>query len=665
VAVGVVNEADAAAQGGAESRQASALVIAVLSLLMIRQLAAAFLGTTPVPVVAALFVAALFVLPLAYVVPATRRWWARCRWWLLGAQAALTYVPFAVFGNGWVVGMSGLLAGLVLLTVAAPLSWLLFGALTAAEEALWAAVGYHAAASGAAFVLIAHVDAAFTLFGLARLATMVAQLHAARGELADLAVSRERLRAAETLRSAVGERLASVAALANGALPAMTRDHPLAREQIAQAGVITRQALAEVREATAAAGVGPHRAGEPAGPEAGAVLAPRLARMVLGVVVCGFAAQSVNVVLAAHVSAAVTATTVVSAVAIVALQLRHSWRSPGGGRPRAWRWTLALQAVLSYVTLPFLGPVHALVLAIFAGFLAGSALLLLRGRPGRAAYAAVVVIPLVAYAANPGPGTAGAQISYLVYIGLGPAEIGLLVFGLSWLAGLAVQLEGLRGELAAAAVARERLRVARDTHDLLGLGLSAAALKTDLIGRLIGRDDARARAEIAELRRICAAAAADIRLVTSEGQRLSLDGELALAREVLVSAGIEVRAEVACSPVQAEADAVLALVLREAVTNILRHSSARQCTIVMAAGGGVLRLSVSNDRAAGPSAGDGGTGHGLANLAARAEAAGGCLTSGQAGGRFELIAEIPLAAGPQVSDGEPAPGGSASALPGG
>jgi two-component system, NarL family, sensor histidine kinase DesK len=667
VAGGAVNGADAAAQGGAELRRASALVVAVLCLLMIHQLAAAALGTTSVPFVAALFVAALFVLPLVYVVPATRHWWTRYQWWLLGAQAALTYVPFDVFGSGWAVGMSGLLAGLVLLTVPPPVSWLLFGALAAAEEALWAAVGgytYHDEASGAVFVLIAQVDVALILFGLARLADMVVQLHAARGEQADLVVSRERLRVAGALQSAVGERLAAVAALAKGALPAMARNHPLAREQIAQAGVITRQALADVR-GTVGSGPAQDPPAEPAGLASGAALAPRLARTVLAVVVCGFAAQSVNVVLAAHVSPAVKALAVVGAVAIVALQLRHSWRSPGGGRPQAWRWTLALQAALTYATLLFLGPVQALVLSIFAGFLAGSALLLLPGWWAWAAYAAVVVSPLAAYAANPGPGTPLAQISYLVYMVTGPAYIGLLVYGLSWLAGLAVQLEGLRGELAAAAAARERLRVARDTHDLLGLGLSAIALKTDLIGRLIGRDDARARAEIAELRRICAAASADIRLVTGEGWRLSLDGELALVREVLVSAGIEVRADMAGGPLPAAADAVLAPVLREAVTNILRHSSARQCTIVTAASGGVLQLSVSNDGAAGPAAGDGGSGHGLANLTARVETAGGHLTCCQAGGRFELIAEIPLPAMPQVGDGELAPEGSAPRLPGG
>src|SRR5262249_61761434 len=100
-----------------------------------------------------------------------------------------------------------------------------------------------------------------------------------------------------------------------------------------------------------------------------------------------------------------------------------------------------------------------------------------------------------------------------------------------------VQLEVLRGELARTAVLDERLRVARDTHDLLGLGLSAIALKADLINRLIGRDDAGARAEMGELARTCAAARADMRLVTGEARDLPLEAELAAARKLLASAG--------------------------------------------------------------------------------------------------------------------------------
>src|SRR6202012_3177175 len=134
-----------------------------------------------------------------------------------------------------------------------------------------------------------------------------------------------------------------------------------------------------------------------------------------------------------------------------------------------------------------------------------------------------------------------------------------------------VRLENLRGELARKAVAGERLRMARDTHDLLGLGLSAIAMKADLIGKLIGRDAARACEEMSELTRVCATARADGRLVAGEARALPFDAELAAACDVLTSAAIDVRARIYADP-SPEAAAVLVPVLREAVTNILKHS---------------------------------------------------------------------------------------------
>ena len=315
-----------------------------------------------------------------------------------------------------------------------------------------------------------------------------------------------------------------------------------------------------------------------------------------------------------------------------------------------------------------LQPVH--FVGGLPGFAAGSCLLLLPGRWRWAGYAAVVASWSALFVTVPQIGlTAPGGRRTSVYITAGIAVVGLVVYGLSWLAGLARQIEALRSELARMAVLAERLRVARDVHDLLGLGLSAIALKTDLIARLIGRDDARAAAEIAEMGRICAHARADIRLVTDASRHLPLDAELAAAQEILASAGVAVRVDLGAGPLPAAADTVLAPVLREAVTNILRHSAATSCTIEVTATDGALRLRVGNDgvpdRAAaggpadrtangGPAAGrrrrgpaglpvaGAGTGRGLANLTARVQAAGGNLTVSQAAGRFELSAEIPV-----------------------
>jgi two-component system sensor histidine kinase DesK len=344
-------------------------------------------------------------------------------------------------------------------------------------------------------------------------------------------------------------------------------------------------------------------------------------------------------------STQVVAWAAADAVAVVILQLRHSWPSRGVARPRGWPVTLFLQAVLTYALFPATGW-HPLTMC---GFLAGSALLLIPATLGWVAFAAVIASIPVLGAVKPLPVAAGLeQLGGTLFLTLESAALGLLVYGLTRLAQLAVQLEHLRGELARQAVAGERLRMARDTHDLLGLGLSAIAMKGDLIGKLIGRDDARAGDEIAELARICATARADIRLVAGEARDLPLDAELAAACGVLASAGIDVRAwgSAAPPPSAAAAGTVLVPVVREAVTNILKHSRASYCVLEMTADASLLRLLITNDGSddadGAPMAAPGRTGNGLRNLAARLEAAGGHLAIRREDGTFSLAAEIPL-----------------------
>jgi two-component system sensor histidine kinase DesK len=134
-----------------------------------------------------------------------------------------------------------------------------------------------------------------------------------------------------------------------------------------------------------------------------------------------------------------------------------------------------------------------------------------------------------------------------------------------------------------------------------------------------------------------------MRLVTSEARDLSLEVELAVAREVLASAGIDVRVSIPRAPVPDAAAAVLVPVLREAVTNVLRHSNATYCALGMTTPTGLLRLQLSNDGSIELPAQAGRTGNGLANLAARVEAAGGHLTTALLGSWFNVVAEIPAA----------------------
>jgi CheY-like chemotaxis protein len=173
--------------------------------------------------------------------------------------------------------------------------------------------------------------------------------------------------------------------------------------------------------------------------------------------------------------------------------------------------------------------------------------------------------------------------------------VGLLVYGLSRLVDTAHQLEVVRAGLARAGGMVERLRLARDVHDLLGLGLSALALKSDLIEQLTARHDPQAAVEIQLMGRICATTRADIRQVTAGNQGSTLEEEVAVASDILSSAGIEVRATFPAQPLGATIDDVLVPVLRESVTNILRHSTATFCSIEIDTQVDSVRLAVGNN----------------------------------------------------------------------
>jgi two-component system sensor histidine kinase DesK len=620
---------------------ANGLAVTVLSLVLVARLAnvlaAGADGQVP-------FTVALFVVPLLCAVPRTRAVLMRHRWLVLAVQAVLTWVPFAVFGSSWQLGIGGWLAGLVLLLIPGWVGWLAAGGLLATEVLVRAVLtGLPVSPPWYAVVSVAgyYLNDALEFFALVRLAQIVGEIAEARDRAAGLAVAGERLAAARSLQEAVGERLADIAAKATAAQHALGSDAAQARAQITAAGITARDAVAQARQVAAR-----HRdrpGAKAAAPSAGgAVIGARLAWAVLVVVVLSFAVDDIASIAWFQYSGWLTALTTGVAVLATALQLYHSAAARQGRKPRAWPLTLGLLAVLAYAfAFPFIG-----VYTGSAGLLlAASVLLLVPGRWRWAVFGAVVASYSVLYAVVlPSAANAGNQLAAnIVYLAALTAGVGLMLYGLAWLAGLAVQLEALNGELAQMALVQERLRIARDVHDLLGLGLSAIALKTDLIARLIGRDDARAAAEIAEMNRICASARAEIRLVTREGQRLSLAAELAAARQILSSAGVEVRADLVAGPLPATADDVLAPVLREAVTNILRHSAATTCTIEATASGGLLRLQVTNDGAAAPPAASAhdSAGRGLANLQARVQAAGGSLTSDYADGQFRLTAALP------------------------
>jgi two-component system sensor histidine kinase DesK len=210
--------------------------------------------------------------------------------------------------------------------------------------------------------------------------------------------------------------------------------------------------------------------------------------------------------------------------------------------------------------------------------------------------------------------------------------------GTRYLVAVNAELTDAREELARSAVAEERMRFARDLHDLLGHSLSLIALKSELAGRLAERDPVRARQEMADVEDAARRALAEVRDAVSGYRQVSLGQALAEARSALSAAGIALRAPAPGDPLPAAVDAVFGWVVREATTNVLRHSAARSVTVDLARTGDGVTLTVTDDGRGG----SGPPGAGLSGLAERVEALGGRLETGAADGRgFRLAAVVP------------------------
>jgi two-component system, NarL family, sensor histidine kinase DesK len=327
---------------------------------------------------------------------------------------------------------------------------------------------------------------------------------------------------------------------------------------------------------------------------------------------------------------------VLAALAIGALQLRHSFAAARGERPRGWPWTLLALTALVYLPMVWFG----MGWAPMQYFVIASAVMLLRGWPAGFA----VATPLLATAAwvvggGPINGESLAQGTLsVVYWTVGLVTGAVALYGAARLVRVLDELEATRTELAELAIGRERLRISRDLHDLLGHSLSAISLKGDLARRLLPSNVHAARAEIEGLTGVARDALRDIRAVTRDEHALSLRTENDGAAALLGAAGIDARVEVELPDLARPIEEVLAWAVREGITNVLRHSQASTCSVTVARRDGMVRLEIVND-GAGPSAD---RGNGLAGLADRAGALSGSASGEHAhGGRFRLLVEIP------------------------
>ncbi|KQS64009.1 sensor histidine kinase [Modestobacter sp. Leaf380] len=208
-----------------------------------------------------------------------------------------------------------------------------------------------------------------------------------------------------------------------------------------------------------------------------------------------------------------------------------------------------------------------------------------------------------------------------------------------WILEVVQEMDRTRGVQLQLAVAEERLRFARDLHDVMGRNLSAIAVKSQLAAELTRRGRDGAAEEMDGVGSLAESSLREVREVVRGYRATDLASELAGARSVLRSAGVTttVTGEDDVAAVPAATQELLGWVVREAVTNVLRHSSAGRCDITLTQDPGGTILTVHDDGAGAPT----GWGNGLTGLAERLAAGGGRLEAGPADTGFTVRAGVP------------------------
>lgn len=190
----------------------------------------------------------------------------------------------------------------------------------------------------------------------------------------------------------------------------------------------------------------------------------------------------------------------------------------------------------------------------------------------------------------------------------------------------------------------ERERIARDLHDTIGQTLTIIAVKSELAGRLLDRDVDEARREIADVERVSREALAEVRDVIRGYHGGGIQAEFERARAALEAAGISVEEDTDVGQISLAQERILGLVLRESVTNVVRHAQATRCELSCRNLGGALQLRVTDN-------GRGGVhreGLGMRSIQARAEALGGNAVWDGHGGTSVVIT-LPLGLSGHVS----------------
>jgi two-component system sensor histidine kinase DesK len=210
----------------------------------------------------------------------------------------------------------------------------------------------------------------------------------------------------------------------------------------------------------------------------------------------------------------------------------------------------------------------------------------------------------------------------------------LAIWGITQSISRNIEVLEVREENARLALEDERNRFARDLHDILGHSLTVITVKAELANRLVDVDTERAKAELADLERLSRDALADVRRAVEGYRELTLPGELARARTALSAAEIEADLPNSTDDVPSDVRELFAWVVREGITNVIRHSGARRCTVVLAE----HEVEVRDDGRGAVAAGNG---HGITGLRERAAAVGGTVVTQSLQPGFSLKVLVP------------------------
>lgn len=251
---------------------------------------------------------------------------------------------------------------------------------------------------------------------------------------------------------------------------------------------------------------------------------------------------------------------------------RMSWRTKvreGEPRPRRLFVMLAVLALLMGASAPFAGGA-SLTMVVYVG---AASMFTFRPNVGVATVVLLAICCEIASRVVPGWQDEQWSASFATLFA------GAAVFATRVAARRSMDLSAAREEMAVMAIEEERNRMTRDLHDILGHSLTVITVKAQLASRLIGSDEARATAEVADIERLAREALTDVRATIAGKREVSLAPELVNARAALDSANIDADIPNALDDVAQANRELFGWAVREGVTNVLRHSRASRCAI--------------------------------------------------------------------------------------